>query len=506
MSYNNRNSLINNTLVLYVRMIVIMAVTLYTSRVVLKYLGQDNYGIYNLIGGIVVLFSFITNSMTTSTQRFLNYYIGLNKSEKVISVFSSAKLAHYIIVILFLLLSETIGLWFIETKLNIPLERMNAVRWVYQSSVVSSLFGIVVIPYRAAIIATERMGVFAYISIIEVVLKLIITLVLPWFKGDVLIIYALLYCAISVFSFYGHKVYCQLSFNFAKAKFCWDKGQFKELLSFSVWYLFGGLAMVGTKQGSNILINIFFSITLNAAVGIANQVRTAVYTFVSSFQTAFNPQLVKLYAAKELSNLVDLIFKTTKFSYYLLFLISLPIIIYCHEILTLWLSNVPPYSANFTRLVIISSFFEALSTPLWTTIGATGKVRIYQIVVSLIILLELPISYFALSLHFQPTIVFVINVIISFVAYIFRIFYVKKYTTLTLSNYFRQVIIPCVSITCFALFLSLIIAHNLCVKLPILMSVSIIVLSTLLIIWNLGLTAGEKGFVKQYLKSKIAHN
>ena len=354
---SSNTTIAKNTMILYVKMLVSLVISLYTSRVILEILGQDDFGIYNVVGGVVVLFSFLTNAMTASTQRFLNYNLGLKEENKVSQIFSTSILAHITILFAVFVLAETIGLWFVTNHLNIPASRYHAAMWVYQMSVLATLINIIVIPYRASIIATEKMSIFAYISILEVVLKLVIVLVLPYSSIDRLILYSILFSGISLLSFFIYLGTCHKKIAFTHFHFVWNKKQYYELMSFSGWYLFGGIAVVGAKQGTNILINIFFNVAVNAAVGIANQVRNAIYGFVSSFQTAFNPQIVKLYASNEHEKLMTLIYRSTKFSYYLLFLLSFPVILYCEEILSIWLVEVPQYTVIFTQLVIITKGF-----------------------------------------------------------------------------------------------------------------------------------------------------
>ena len=397
MSSDSNLRMIKNTLILYVKMFVTLVISLYTSRVILEILGQDDFGIYNVVGGVVVLFSFLTNAMTVSTQRFLNYNLGLKDENKVSLVFSTSILAHITILLIVFILSETVGLWFVANHLKIPTDRFYAAMWVYQMSVVATLINIIVIPYRASIIATERMSIFAFISMFEVIFKLIIVLILPYCSIDRLILYSIFFSGVSFLSFLLYVGVCYKKIEFTHFHFLWKKNQYCELMSFSGWYLLGGMAVVGAKQGTNILINIFFGVALNAAVGLANQVRNAVYGFVSSFQTAFNPQIVKLYASNETDKLLKLVYRSTKFSYYLLFLLSFPVVLYCEEIFSLWLVEVPQYAIIFTQLVILASFTEALSTPICTAIGATGKIKRYQLLVSLIILLDIPVAYIALK-------------------------------------------------------------------------------------------------------------
>ena len=501
-SVENNKRIAKNTLFLYVRMIFLLIISLYTSRVVLSALGADDFGIYNVVGGVVVLFSFLTNSLTTSTQRFLNYNLGLNEQHKIKDVFNTSVLAHFVLSVIVLLLAETIGIWFLNNQLNIPLHRMSAALWVYQMSVVATIFNIMVIPYRASIIATEKMSIFAYMSIAEAVLKLAIVIYLPYASYDKLITYAILISFITFFNYYIYRYICRRKIYFANYHYIWNKIQFKEQISFSGWYLFGGIATVGTKQGFNFFINIFFNVAVNAAVGISNQVRAAVYGFVTSFQTAFNPQIVKLYASGQEKELIDLIYRSSKFSYFLMYILSLPLLIFCDEILSLWLVNVPEYTSVFTQLVILTSFTEALSAPLWTAIGATGKVKRYQFWVSLIIILNIPIIYVAFKLGYDPTSALFINLFIDIIAYVYRLVYIKKYVSYTLNEYLRKVLFPCLLVTLLALpvpfILKLYFSNNLIEYiLNFLLTVAVAILSTYL----LGLSKDEKNF----LRNKIIH-
>ena len=487
-------------------MIIILIISLYTSRVVLSTLGADDFGIYNVVGGIVVLFSFLTTSMTSSTQRFLNYYLGLNDDKKTAKVFNAAIYAHLTIFILVLLLSETIGLWFVCTQLNIPSDRNTAMIWVYQMSVLTTLMNIMVIPYRGAIIATEKMSIFAYLSIFETALKLIIVLLLQYIKTDRLIMYVILLCLVSIINLIIYIIICNNKFIFCKFHFSIDKKQYKDQMSFSVWYLFGGLSLVAAKQGANILINIFFNVTVNAAVGIANQVRSAIYGFITSFQTAFNPQIVKLYAINEYEKLLNLIYRSSKFSYFLLFILSFPVILFCEDILSIWLVEVPDYTVSFTQFVLLISFTEALSAPLWTAIGATGNVKWYQIIVSIIILFDIPFVYVAFKLGFNPTFAFIINLIISIIAYIYRLIYIKKYVKYNLSAYFNNVIVPCIKVTVISLPIPLILRfYNESLFSTILYVITTIIIS-IISIYIIGLDKVERTFINSEIKNRFRKN
>jgi len=495
MNDNSNARIAKNTILLYIRMLITIVISLYTSRAILSILGEDDFGIYNVVGGVVVLFSFLTHAMTSSTQRFLNYNLGLNDKKKIANVFNTSMLAHITITGVVFILAETIGLWFVMTQLNIPQDRYIASLWVYQTSVLATLFNIIVIPYRSSIIATERMGIFAYISILDVILKLIIVLILPYISVDSLILYSILFASISLLNLNLYRIICRNKMWFTHFHFVWDKKQYLEQMSFSGWYLFGGLATVGTKQGTNILINIFYNVAINAAVGIANQVRAAVYGFVTSFQTAFNPQIVKLYASEEHDKMLNLIFRSSKFSYYLLFILSLPVVVFCEDILSIWLINVPKYAVVFTQLVVITSFTEALSAPLWTAIGATGKIQKYQFLVSIIILLDIPFVYIAFLLGFSPTSAFIINLIISVIAYLYRLLYIKKYVSYRLVDYFKLVLLPIICVTFLSLPIPIFLQRNSTSLVFIFIAIGITLLQTCVFVYMIGLNKTERNFI-----------
>lgn len=296
---SNNKRIAKNTMMLYIRMLLSMIVSLYTSRVVLNILGVEDYGIYNVVGGVVVLFSFLNNAMASATQRFLNFELGRGDVLEVKRIFSISMTSYICIALLVLFLSETVGLWFFNTQLNIPSSRIDAASWVYQMSIFTFCFSILRIPYNASVIAYERMSFFAYISIIEVLMKLLIVYLLVLGSIDKLILYAILIFVVTVLVNAIYQFYCKHMFEICTYSFFWDKILFKKIIGFSGWSLFGSLANMSAQQGVNFLLNIFYGVTVNAAVGIANQVSSAIYAFISNFQTAFNPQLIKSYASGE---------------------------------------------------------------------------------------------------------------------------------------------------------------------------------------------------------------
>ena len=413
----NNKRIAKNTLMLYIRMLMIMVVNLYTSRVILQALGVEDFGLYNVVGGVVVLFTFINNAMVTSTQRFLNFEIGKNDYEEARNVFSTSLNIHFIIAVIFLVLAETIGLWFLNTYLQIPDGREIAANWVYQFSILVSILNIIRSPYNAAIIAHEHMSFYAYVSIIEVVLKLAIVYMVYLF-ADRLIAYAFLMMIVTLIILGAYYIFCKKKYSICKYKFEYNKKRYLELASFSGWSLFGSMANMGASQGVNIILNMFFGVTVNAAMGIANQVNAAVYQFVSSFQTAFNPQIIKSYAAGDRTYFISLIMNTSRYSFLLLFLLALPIYICCPEILSIWLGTVPEYAVEFCRLMLVFSLIDAVQGPLWVSAQATGKIRNYQIIMSTLILLNLPVSYLLLRLFF----IFELAILTKVIIYIFLLY------------------------------------------------------------------------------------
>lgn len=437
---SNNKRIAKNTIMLYIRMLLIMAVTLYTSRVVLEVLGVEDFGIYNIVGGIVILFSFVNNAMATATQRFLSFELGCNNIKEAERVFSMSLTAHISIALFVLFLAETIGLWFLLTQMNIPNGRMTATIWCYQFSILTTCIQIVRVPYNACIIAYEKMSFYAYISILEVILRLLIVFLLCIGGFDRLIFYSILMCLVGLVICYVYKITCNRNFLISKYHFFWDKMLYRKLMSFSGWSLFGSAANAGAQQGLNILLNIFCGVTVNAAMGITNQVTTAVYSFVSSFQTAFNPQLVKSYASGDKEYFTNLIFQTSKFSFFLLLLISLPFLLECEFVLSIWLKEVPQHAVQFTQLMLIFLVIDAISAPLWISVQAIGNIRNYQLLMSFLILLNLPFSYLVLHQGYEPEKVLFIRVIINLITFLVRIVYLKRRISFPANKYIKEVL------------------------------------------------------------------
>lgn len=499
MSDNSANNkrIAKNTLMLYIRMLLIMGVNLYTSRIILQALGVDDFGLYNIVGGVVVLFTFINNAMVASTQRFLNYELGRNNPEEAQKVFSASLSIHFAIAAVFLILAETVGLWFLNTYIQIPPGRETAANWVYQFTIVTSIINIIRTPYNASIIAHERMSFYAYISIIEVVLKLLVVYLVYLF-ADRLISYAALITIVTLIVFGGYYLFCRKKFPICRYKFEYNKQRYLSIASFSGWSLFGSTANMGAQQGLNILLNIFFGVATNAAIGIANQVSHAIYTFVSNFQTAFNPQIVKTFAAKQHNDFYNLIYNTSRYSFFLLFALALPISIYCSEILNLWLTDVPDYAKEFCIIMIVSSLFDALSGPLWMSVYASGKIKSYQITISCLLFSTLIFAYLVAKLGYNPIIVLWIKPLISVIIYLYRIQYCHRNLGLSLIKYTKLVISKCLLITIVSIVLSFSISQLL-ENTHLIIKVAISFLVTMSSIFLLGLTSTEKELIYKYI-------
>lgn len=477
-----------------------MLVSLYTSRVVLAALGVKDYGIYNVVGGIVVLFTFINNAMITSTQRYLNYELGRNDLQRAKKVFAISLNIHIFIALIVLLLAETIGLWFLNTTIQYPEYREFAVQVTYQLSILTTCVKIIRAPYNAAIIAHEKMSFYAYLSIFEAILQLGIVFMLMSYSADRLILYSILLCIVALIVNLCYYVYCRKKFEICHYALYKDKLLYRQLLSFSGWSLFGGVANMGASQGLNMLLNVFFGVTVNAAMGIATQVNSAVTSFVQSFQTAFNPQIVKSYAAGDYKYFIKLILSTSKYSYLLLFILALPIYICTPEVLSVWLTEVPDYAVSFCRLMLIFALLDALQGPLWYSVQATGKIKTYQILMSFMILANLPIAYICLKLGYSPNSVLVIRCIINLATLFVRLWYLNRLYKFPVMAFVNGVILRIVPITVIAYLISYIPVDADTPILKILIVLAMTLVTNIVMILSIGLNKDEREVVGRNIK------
>ena len=507
-SNQNNKRIAKNTAMLFFRMFTIMAVSLYTSRIVLDLLGIADYGVYNIVGGIVALSSFITNSMSNGVLRFITYALGEGNHDKLRKTFGMCINLQLVIAIALFLLLETIGLWFLNTQLNIPQDRMNAANWVYQFSILTILLNITSTPYSAAVIAYEKMSVFAYVSIIEVILKLGLVFLLTASPMDSLQLYAILMFVSSLIIRSIYQLYCRYNIKGCRYYYFWDLNMFKAILSFSGWNMLGGMSIVFGNHGVNILLNIFFGVVVNAAKGVSMQVQAIVFNFHNNILTALRPSIIKAYAQGNYEYMRDLTYRGAKYSFLMLLLVSFPMILETEQILSLWLKEIPKYSALFTRLLLIVSLIDCLSGTIMIVSQATGNLKRYQLTVTTVLILQLPISYIFLKLGFVPESVFYINIVISSIVLFVRIHLVHLLVKeITVIDFLRTTFIPISNV----LITGAIIPIGLYLYLDRNVSSSIIIMlssifSVLFSTFFLGINTKERNIVKYYVLHLMNHS
>ena len=424
---SNNKRIAKNTLLLYFRMFVTMAVGLYTSRIVLNVLGVSDFGIYNVVGGIITLMSFFNVAMVQASQRFLSFELGSGNLERQKRVFCTSVNIHLIICGIAFLVGETFGLWFVNSKLNIPADRMIAANCVYQASILMFMTGGMSVPYNSSIVAHEKMSAFAYISILEVVLKLIIVYLLLVILFYKLIVYSFLMVLVGVVIPSCYVIYCKRHFEECHYHYVMDRKLFGEMFSLAGWSVFGNLGFSFKDQISNIILNFFYGTTVNAARGIGVQVATMVNTFATNFTMAINPQITKQYALGDIDASRKLVYAGCRFSFYLLSIVSIPIIINIDYILHLWLGLVPDFTSQFVILSIMTSLLYVLSSSVTTAIQATGKIKYFQIGICIIMLSELPVAWVLMELEYPPYAVLWPSLVTYMIAALFRFFIIKRY-------------------------------------------------------------------------------
>lgn len=503
----NNKRIAKNTLLLYFRMLFLMAVSLYTSRVVLNALGVEDFGIYNVVGGVVAMFSVLSGSLSAAISRFITYELGKGNQENLNKIFSSAVTIQLGLAGIIILLAETIGIWFLNVQMNIPEVRMEAANWVFQFSILTFAINLISVPYNASIIAHEKMSAFAYISILEAVGKLFIAYLITIAPMDRLIFYAILMCVVALIVRFTYGNYCKRHFCEWTYHFIWDKQLLKSMFSFAGWNFIGASSAVLRDQGGNVVINLFCGPAVNAARGIAFQVNNAVNQFVVNFMTALNPQITKSYAAGDRGYMMTLIFQGARLSFYMLLLLSLPILVNTHYMLALWLKIVPEHAVLFVQLILIFALSESISQPLITAMLATGKIRNYQIIVGGLQMMNLPISYILLRLGYFPEIVIVIAICISQCCLAARLILLRGMIGLSITKYLKNVYLNIIIVSIIAVILPLISAYYIKESFINFILISLIaVICTLSSIYFIGCNNQEREFIHQKLgtiKSKI---
>lgn len=416
-----------NTLMLYIRMLLSMVVSLYTSRVVLEVLGVEDYGIYGVVGGVVAMFSFLNAAMSSATSRFLTFEMGRGDEQRLKDTFSSALIIHIGIALVVFALAETVGLWFLNNKLVIPDGRMYAAHWVYQCSIISTMLAITQVPYNASIIAHEKMDVYAYVEILNTVLKLLIVYVLLLFDFDKLKFYSILMLFVSIIVIMTYRIYCLRNFSESHFRFVWKKEIIRPMLSFSGWNFYGNMCVTARQQGTNFLINIFFGVVANAASSIATTVNGVLTGFAYNVITAFRPGIIKSYSLKKWDEMKNLTNNAIVFSSLLFVMIVIPCFLEIPFLIDLWLGSEPEYVSMFIRITFISNIFAIITSVFNTGIQATGKMKKISLSASTVFLLSLPVSYVLLHYGYKVEIVYIINLCSVVIVLLINVYLFYKY-------------------------------------------------------------------------------
>ncbi len=494
-----------NTLMLYIRMAITMGITFFTFRILLSQLGEVGYGTYNAVAGVIVLFSFLSSAMTLSTQRFLAFYLGKNNATMLNRVFCMSLNVQALICIILLVLAETIGLWFLNRYMNFPTETYSQVHMLYQLSVLTFLVQIMMVPFQAVIISHERMSFYAYLSILEVLLKISVVFILFLFDNNRIVVYSCCLLLTSIIMWSCYRIYCKHNFTICHYKFQPDKKLFRELTEFSGWNTLGAVGNIGASQGINMLFNIFCGVLVNAAMGIANQVSGAVSSFVTNFQTAFNPQIIKSYASGEDDYFESLIFRASRVSFFLIFIIGFPILLCCPYLLRIWLGEYPAYTVIFTRLIIVASMIDALSGPLWTAAQASGRIKTYMIVISSMIFSNVPVALLLLWLDCSPIWVIGYKVTMTLFIHFTRIGYLHRLIGFPFMRYMCQVMLKVVAFLIFVLPLPLWMVIHSDDAAWSWLSMSVAVCCTLILGYGILLDKDERHFLFNIIKSGITN-
>lgn len=438
-------------------MLLVMGATLYTSRIVLNVLGAEDYGLYNVVGGLVTMFTFLNGSLGSATSRYITFELGRRDYERVNRVFNVALLIHIALAVLIIIMAETIGLWFFYEKMTIPEERMSAAFWVYQISILTCFFSLTQVPYNAMIIANENMRIYAWVGIVESVFKLAIAFILPFAPFDTLVYYALLLCVVQISIMLFYRIYCGRNFKESKIILYKDRTLYKEMFSYAGSDLIGNLSVLAQGQGLNILLNMFFGPVVNAARGIAYQVQGAVTQFSNNFMTAVRPQIIKSYAEGDISGMMRLVKDSSCFSFYLMWLICLPIFLETDYILSLWLGEYPEHSVSFLRLVLILCLIQTLKTPRTTVFHATGHIQRINIFVGSILCGVLPVAYLLLKFGCEPESVFMAANVTMIMSEFVSALILKRYIDYSASKYLMEVHGRCILVACFSILMPVLI-------------------------------------------------
>lgn len=504
----NNKTIVKNTLFLYFRMMFTMIISLYTSRVILQILGVNDYGIYQAVGGIVGFLSFINGALSTGSSRFLTFELGKGNMEKLKKTFSTTLTIHIILALIIIFTAELCGTWFIENKMNIPVDRMDAALYTFHISLLTAFFTLTQVPYNATIIAHERMSIYAYVSIFEASLKLAIVFLLTVGNIDRLKLYSTLLFIIQVGLMFFYRYYCSKHFLEVKFKLSLNKAIFKEIAAFSGWSLFANASIALNNQGILLLLNMFFSPAVVAARAISIQVNMAANQFVNNFRTAINPQIVKKYASEDYQGSKQLLLASTKFSYYMMLILSLPICLSADYLLHIWLGNVPEYTSIFLQLIIIQSLFQVFDTSFYTALYAKGRLRENALISPTLGFISFPIIYFLFKVGYSP----IALSWASLISYAIIGIIVKPLLIIKIVNYtwkdIWSVFIPCLKVTLFSIPIPLLIYYeiddiNISLWRKFILIIIVSVLSISITTWYIGLEKDTRKLITIFIRDKI---
>lgn len=500
----NNARLFKNTVLLYIRTIVVMFITLYTSRIVLRELGVIDYGIYNVVAGFVSMFSFISGALSLAISRFITFELGKGDEVAVQKVFSASLVVQLMLSLFVVLLGEVFGLWFLNEKMNIPDNRINAANWVYQLSLLAFCINLISVPYNALITAYERMRAFAYISILEASLKLAVCFILFISFIDKLLLYGLLLVLVSIIIRVIYGSYCHHMLPGSRFSFDVRKSDIISIGKFAGWTFFSNGAAVLNTQGINVLTNIFFNVGFNAARGIATQAESAIKQFVSSFTTSINPQIIKHYAAGNQAELFILICRGSKFSYFLFLLLALPLFFEADFVLKLWLINPPFKAAIFLKLAIACELINILGSSGTTACHATGKMKLYVLSITSLSILVFPLTYIAYSLGMDVEYSYYIFIAIYILIMFVRLIIMKKLIGFPISLFIHDVLLKVLLCTLMAIFVPYSITQMMDESLFrfVLVFMLCFIFNSIIILF-LGLNFRERSVIFNFVKSKF---
>lgn len=497
----NTKRIAKNTLMLYVRMLFGMLVSLYTSRVVLNTLGVEDYGIYNVVGGFVAMFSLVSSSLSASVSRFLTFELGRGDMERLKETFSTSLMIHLVLAGIVFILAESIGIWFLNTQMTIPSERLYAANWVFQASILSFMFSLSSVPYNASITSHERMSAFAYIGILDVVLRLLIVLFIAYapFHFDRLIVYSLLLVLVGISLQCIYLWYCRKNFEECRFKLHFNKGRWKEMSAFAGWNFIGCTAGLLKDQGVNILLNLFLGPVVNAARGIAVSVNAAVGSFAGNFMAAINPQITKSYASDDWEYMFSLVERGSRFSFYIMLILALPVLFETEFILTLWLKQYPEHAVCFVRLILILSLCDVLSNTLIVLQNATGRIRNYQLAVGGMLMMNFPFSYACLRIGFVPESTLLVGIGVSVCCLLLRLAFLRKMVGLSMLSFLKGVCLNVISVAVVAVIIPAFLTSVLTCEgwKHFLLMTSVSLLCGILSVYIIGCSKNERAFIVQ---------